>query len=335
MRRSVKVGNVQIGGGAPIVVQSMTKTFTKDVEGTTAQIKELERVGCQVVRIAIEDEEDVLAFSKIKKRVSIPLVADVHFHPRLALLSMEAGADKVRINPANTPKEGLRLVIKEAKQRNLPLRVGINEGSAPFKDAASLAKFALDFIKFMEDMDFFQIVVSIKSFDVKKTIEANRLIAHSTDYPIHIGVTEAGPIKSGIIRSCTALVPLLLEGIGDTIRISLTAEPKEEVLSAYRLLSALGLREYPQIISCPTCSRCKVPLKEIAEEIEDALIWIGKNVRVAVMGCVVNGPGEAASADVGVAFSKERGFLFKNGKIFKEIKIESVKEELLELLKTI
>jgi (E)-4-hydroxy-3-methylbut-2-enyl-diphosphate synthase len=336
MRKAVKVRDVVIGGGAPIVVQSMTKTYTKDVNATIAQIKELEEVECQIVRIGVEDAEDARAISRIKREVSIPIVADVHFHSFLALLSMEAGADKVRINPANMRKEGVKDVAKEAKRRAIPLRVGVNEGSAKRKDAHSLAQLALDWVKFLEDLDFTDIVISVKSFHIKKMIEANRIIARSTNYPIHIGITEAGPPSTGIIRSCCGIAPLLLEGIGDTLRISLTADPKEEVICAYKLLSALELRkEYPQLISCPTCSRCKVPLKELAEEVEEALSSLRKDVKVAVMGCVVNGPGEAASADVGVAFSKGRGFLFKDGKILKDVRIDEVKRELLHLIEQI
>lgn len=337
--RPVKVGNVTIGGNAPISVQSMTKTFTHDVKSTVRQIHGLEKVGCEIIRVAIPDIKSANALSEIKKQISIPLVADVHLDYKLALKSLEAGVDKLRINPGNIGDEKkVRIVVKEAKNRNIPIRIGVNLGSlekdllnkyGPTPEA--MVESALRHVKILEDLDFFDIVISLKTSDVLMTIKAYELISEKKDYPLHLGITEAGMVKSGSIKSAVGIGHLLYKGIGDTVRVSLTSDPIEEVKIGYEILKSLGLREYgPKLISCPTCGRTEIDIVSIANEVDRRLQKIKEPLTVAVMGCIVNGPGEAREADVGLAGGKGKGAIFRKGKIVKTVKEEEIVDALFE-----
>jgi (E)-4-hydroxy-3-methylbut-2-enyl-diphosphate synthase len=312
-----------VGGTAPIVVQSMTKTDTRDIQATVNQIRELEDCGCEIVRVAVPDKEAAESLAAVRKRVSSPLIADVHFDYRLALAALRAGVDGLRLNPGNIgDKEQVAEVVAAAKERNVPIRIGVNAGSLPanFQPKAQLAKrmvnMALEHIRLMESLDFDLIKVSLKAFDVHTTIQAYRMIADKMPYPLHLGVTEAGPPRMGAIRSAIGIGILLYEGIGDTIRVSLTAHPYEEVFVAYEILKSLGLRQRgPTLVSCPSCGRAEVDIIALAEAVSRRLERLSKPIKVAVMGCVVNGPGEAKDADVGIACGKGRGAIFKKGKV--------------------
>ncbi len=320
--KAIKIGNVTVGGGAPIVVQSMTKTDTRDVMSTINQIKELEDCGCEIVRVAIPDREAAQALSAIKKSIAIPLIADIHFDHRLALMAISAGVDGLRLNPGNISQpERVTAIVNAAKERSIPIRIGVNAGSLPKRvdskltTAQQMVAVAMEQIHLLESLDFNLIKVSLKAFDVPTTIEAYRDIARKMPYPLHIGITEAGPPRTGIIRSVTGISPLLYMGIGDTIRVSLSAHPREEVIAAYELLKSLDLRQHgPVLVSCPSCGRAEVNIIELAREVEEQLLKISKPIKVAVMGCVVNGPGEARDADIGIACGKGRAVLFKKGK---------------------
>ncbi len=320
--RSVRIGDVTIGGGAPIVVQSMTNTDTRDVKATIAQIRELEEYDCELVRVAVPDAEVAGAISTIKKGIAIPLVADIHFDYRLALMALEAGADALRLNPGNIGEaEKVKAVALAARERNAPIRIGLNAGSLPraadprLSVADRMVAEALKQIKLLESLDFDLIKVSLKAFDVPTTIEAYKNIADKIPYPLHIGITEAGTSWRGVIRSAVGIGTLLYLGIGDTIRVSLTAHPREEVVAGYEILKSLDLRQHgPVMVSCPSCGRAEVDVVKLAGEVEERLMKIDKPVKVAVMGCVVNGPGEAKDADVGVACGKGRAVLFKKGR---------------------
>jgi len=328
--KPVHVGDVTVGGGAPIVVQSMTKTDTRDVRSTVEQIKELEDRGCELVRVAVPDAEAARAISAIKKGISIPLIVDIHFDYRLALMALEAGADGLRLNPGNIGEaEKVRAVALAAKERGAPIRIGLNAGSLPktanprLTVAERMVNAALEQIGLLENLDFDLIKVSLKAFDVPTTIEAYQSIAGKIPYPLHIGITEAGTPRTGVIRSAVGIGTLLYMGIGDTIRVSLTAHPREEVITAYEILKSLNLRQHgPILVSCPTCGRTEVDIVKLAGEVEEQLAKIDKPIKVAVMGCVVNGPGEAKDADVGIACGKGRAVLFKKGE-----KIGVVKEK--------
>jgi len=319
--KPIQIGNVTIGGNAPIVVQSMTKTDTRNIMSTINQVKELEDCGCELVRVAVPDSEAARAISDIKKNISIPLIADIHFDYRLALAALEAGADGLRLNPGNIGEpEKVKAVAQAAKERNVPIRIGVNVGSLPKTDNPKLAiaqqmvDAALKQIQLLESLDFDLIKVSLKAFDVPTTIEAYQNIAEKIPYPLHIGITEAGTPRTGIIRSAVGISTLLYLGIGDTIRVSLTAHPREEVIAAYEILKSLNLRQHgPILVSCPSCGRAEVDIVKLAEAVEAALLKIDKTIKVAVMGCVVNGPGEARDADVGIACGKGRAVLFKKG----------------------
>ena len=341
--KRVMIGNVPVGGGAPIVVQSMTKTFTIDTTKTIRQIKRLENLGCEVVRLAVPDQDSAVALGRIKKNTRIPLIADIHFDWRLALEAIRQGVDGLRINPGNI---GARWKIKEvvtaAKERAIPIRVGVNSGSLerdilkrykrPTPEA--LVESARRHIEMLEDMGFSSIKVSLKGSDVPLTIEAYRLFAEEFDYPTHIGITEAGPPPLGTIKSAVGLGILLYQGIGDTIRVSLTASPYEEVRAAYEILSSLGLRRRGvQIISCPTCGRCSIDIIRMARDVTKRLSRIDRPITVAVMGCVVNGPGEAREADYGIAGSKGEGILFSKGEVVKRVRQEELIEELMGLIR--
>jgi len=328
-RRSqpIQIGGVTVGGDAPIVVQSMTKTDTRDVRATIAQIKELEDCGCELVRVAVPDMKAAEAISPIKQGVSIPIIADIHFDYRLALMALVAGADGLRLNPGNISQpEKVKKIVQAARERGVPIRIGVNAGSLPppkkpkLNIAEQMVEVALQQIKLLESLDFDLIKVSLKAFDVPTTIEAYQSIARKIAYPLHLGVTEAGTPRTGIIRSTVGIGTLLYEGIGDTIRVSLTAHPREEVIAGYEILKSLNLRQHgPVLVSCPSCGRAEVDIIKLAEAVEKELMKITKPIKVAVMGCVVNGPGEAKDADIGIACGKGRAVLFKKGKKIKTI----------------
>lgn len=320
--RPIRIDRVTVGGDAPVVVQSMTKTDTRDIPATMNQIKQLEDCGCEMVRLAVPDKEAAENISAIKKSVSLPLIADIHFDYRLALAALQAGIDGLRLNPGNIrDKEQIAKVVAEAKEREIPIRVGVNAGSLPanFELDAPLSErmvnMALQQIKLLESLDFNLIKVSLKAFDVSTTIQAYQLIADKIPYPLHLGITEAGLPRFGAIRSAVGIGILLYQGIGDTIRVSLTAHPCEEVFVAYEILKSLGLRQRgPTLVSCPSCGRAEVDVVALAEAVDKHLQKITKAIKVAVMGCVVNGPGEARDADVGIACGKGKGILFKKGR---------------------
>jgi len=328
--RIIKVGGIMIGGGASICVQSMTKTKTSDVSATVKQIKSLEKAGCQLVRLAVEDMTSAQAIKQIKKETNIPLVADIHFHYQFAIEAMKNGIDKIRLNPGNIYKrEQVAEIVKVAKKRKTPIRVGVNSGSVPKGNNSlvdAMVKCAQDYIKVLEGMDFYDIVISLKSSDVLENVEAYRKMARGCDYPFHLGLTATGPFDSGIIKSSLGIGILLAEGIGDTVRVSLTSDPVNEVYVAKEILQSLGLRRFkPELISCPTCGRSEVDLLKIVNTIEKKIAGMNFNCngnrlpRIAVMGCFVNGPGEAKSSDLGVAFGKNLGLVFKKGKVIKRL----------------
>jgi len=341
--RSVKVGNLEIGGNAPISVQSMTNTETKIIPDTVSQIKRMEREGCELVRVAVPDLESCYSLPLIKKEINIPLVADIHYDYKLALKSIECGADGLRINPGNIGNnEKIKLVIKSAKKMDLPIRFGINSGSLDknilkkYKKATpqALVESAVNVIKILDELDYHNIIFSIKSTDIINTIEANNIFSSKYDYPLHLGITEAGPPFQGIIKSSVGIGSLLFQGIGDTIRVSLTGDPVEEIKVGYEILKALHLRQRgADLISCPTCGRCKVDLSKIVRKVERQIRNTNKPLTIAVMGCMVNGPGEAKEADIGVAFDKEKGVLFKKGKIIAKSSDKIIIKRLLEEIK--
>ena len=330
--KPVTVGGVIIGGSSPIVVQSMTKTDTHDIEATLKQIRELEEVGCEIVRIAVPDKEAIKALTTIKKESPLPIIADIHFDYRLALGALEAGVDGLRLNPGNISEpDKVTIIARESAQRKVPIRIGVNAGSLPqeFKPelplSERLVEKALEQIRILEDLGFDLIKVSLKAFDVPTTVAAYRSIASRMPYPLHIGITEAGPPPNGLIRSSVGLGILLNEGLGDTIRVSLTAHPREEVVATYEILKSLNLREHgPILISCPVCGRAEVDIAAIAREVEKALLKIEKPIKVAVMGCVVNGPGEAKEADIGVACGRGKAVVFKKGTKLKVVEEKDI-----------
>lgn len=338
--RKVKVGNVYIGNDAPVVIQSMTNTDTRNVEETLKQIRELYNAGCEVIRCAVPDMEAAEAIKEIVKQSPIPVVADIHFDYRLALKAIENGISALRINPGNIGDvERVKAVVKAAKEKNIPIRIGVNSGSLEKKilekykkvTAEGLVESAMNHAKILEELDFKDIVISIKSSNVKMMIEAYRLISEKCDYPLHLGVTESGTKFKGTIKSSVGIGTLLAEGIGDTIRVSLTSDPVEEIKVAKEILKSLGLRkEGLEFVSCPTCGRTQINLINIAEEVEKRLENVNKNIKVAVMGCVVNGPGEAKEADIGIAGGKGEGLIFRKGQIIKKVKEEDLIDELFK-----
>jgi (E)-4-hydroxy-3-methylbut-2-enyl-diphosphate synthase len=319
--KQIMVGDVPVGGAAPITVQSMCNTDTRDVDATVRQIKELEEVGCEIIRVAVPDAEAAAALRAIKMGIKIPLVADIHFDYRLALASIKAGVDMLRLNPGNIgAPDRVKAVVLAAKERQIPIRIGLNAGSLPhtyhpeLSVARRMVNAAVEQVRLLESLNFDLIKISLKASDVPTTIEAYADIAGRVPYPLHIGVTEAGTPRSGIIKSSVGIGTLLFMGIGDTIRVSLTAPPVQEVFAGYEILKSLSLRERgPVLVSCPTCGRTEVDLISIAEAVEKELLKVNRPVRVAVMGCAVNGPGEARDADVGIACGKGKGILFKKG----------------------
>ena len=328
--RQISIGPVKVGGDAPISVQSMTKTDTRDVRKTVHQIHRLEEAGCEIVRVAVVDETAALAIAEIKKRINLPLIADIHFHVPLALKAMESGADGLRINPGNIGgRDRLKTIVNEAKARSIPIRIGVNAGSLE-KDllkryggatAEAMVLSGLRTIEYLEDLGFHLIKVSLKASDVPRTVEAYRLFSKESDYPLHLGITEAGRGSGAIVKSAIGIGFLLNEGIGDTFRVSLTGDPVEEVRVGYEILRALRIRERGvEIISCPTCGRCEIDLSPLVRRIEREVRPITTPMTVAIMGCVVNGPGEAKEADVGIAGGKRAGVLFKKGRIVRKLK---------------
>ncbi|GER93162.1 4-hydroxy-3-methylbut-2-en-1-yl diphosphate synthase [hot springs metagenome] len=343
--RQIYVGDVAIGGGNPISVQSMTKTDTRDVDATVRQITSLKSIGCEIIRLAVPDMQAAIAIGKIKSQLaghSIPIIADIHFDWRLALEAINQGVDGLRLNPGNIgAKWKVREIVNSAKEKNIPIRIGVNAGSLE-KDllekythptTEALIESAERHIRILEDLNFYNIKVSLKASSVIKTVETYRLFSDRFDYPLHIGISEAGPPMSGTIKSAVGLGILLAEGIGDTMRVSLTAEPEEEVRVAYEILKSLGIRKRgPELISCPTCGRCQVDMRPLAQKVEDILKNIDKPISVAVMGCIVNGPGEAREADIGIASSKGMGLVFKKGKVIKKVKEEELLKTLNDLI---
>lgn len=339
----IKIGNRVIGGGNPILIQSMTNTKTEDVEATVAQILSLEKAGCDIIRCAVPTMEAAKALSQIKKQIHIPLVADIHFDYRLAIAAMENGADKIRINPGNIgSKERIQAVVDTAKERNIPIRVGVNSGSLEKElvekyhgvTAEGLVESALDKVHIIEEMGYDNLVISIKSSDVLMCARAHELIAEKTQYPLHVGITEAGTLYSGNIKSAIGLGIILYQGIGDTIRVSLTGAPLEEVKSAKRILKTLGLRKGGvEVVSCPTCGRTKIDLIGLANQVETMVQDIPLDIKVAVMGCVVNGPGEAKEADFGIAGGDGVGLLIRHGDVVKKVQetdlLDTLRQELL------
>ena len=327
--RKVQIGNVTIGGGAPIAIQSMTNTKTEDVAATVAQIRELTAAGCEIIRCAVPTMEAAKALSGIKKQIEIPLVADIHFDYRLAIAAMENGADKIRINPGNIGSmERVREVAETAKKYGVPIRVGVNSGSLERNlvekyggvTAEGIVESALDKVAMLEQFDFHDIVISIKSSDVLMCVKAHELIAQKTDYPLHVGITESGTVRSGNIKSSLGLGMILSQGIGDTIRVSLTAAPVEEIVTAKLILRTLGLRKGGiEVVSCPTCGRTKIDLIGLAEQVETMVAGYDLPIKVAVMGCAVNGPGEAKEADLGIAGGNGEGLVFRKGEIVRKV----------------
>ena len=342
--REIKIGNLYIGGEKPIIIQSMTNTPTEDVEKTVAQIKELEKAGCELVRVTVNTEKAAEAIKEIKKQINIPLVADIHFDYKLALKAMENGIDKLRINPGNIgDDEKVRLVVEKAKELNVPIRIGVNSGSVEKKilekygrvTADGMVESAMYHVNLLEKYGFNNIIISLKASNVKMMVDAYRKISELVDYPLHLGVTEAGTEFQGTVKSAIGIGSLLVDGIGNTIRVSLTENPVEEIKVAKEILKVLGLREGVEIVSCPTCGRTQIDLIGLAKKVEKEFGNIEKNIKIAVMGCVVNGPGEAKEADIGVAGGKGEGLLFKKGEIIKKVKEEEIIPELRKMLEEI
>jgi len=327
--RQISIGGVKIGGGAPVVVQSMTNTPTQDVAATVRQIERLRSAGCELVRLAVPDMKAASALREIKSQVATPVIADIHFDYRLALAAIENGADALRLNPGNIGgRKQIQEIVAAARYQAIPIRIGVNSGSLdralvrkyghPTADA--MVESASSHVMILEDLDFHLIKISLKSSDVLQMISAYRLLSEKVDYPLHLGVTEAGGLISGTVKNCLGIGLLLSEGIGDTIRVSLTRDPVEEIKVAYEILRALGLRQRgAEIISCPTCGRCEIDLFTLVETVEDALDQITTPIKVAIMGCVVNGPGEAREADIGIAGGQGQGTLFKKGRLMKKV----------------
>lgn len=338
--REVKIGNKKIGGNNPILVQSMTNTDTHDIEKTIEQIRRLEAEGCDIIRVAVPDMEAAEAIKEIKKNINIPLVADIHFDYRLAIKSIENGADKIRINPGNIGREeNIKKVVEIAKEKGIPIRIGVNSGSLEKEilhkykgvTAEAVVESALKNVLILEKLGFYDIVISLKTTNVPLTIEAYKLASSKVDYPLHVGITEAGTIEAGTIKSAIGIGTLLYLGIGDTIRVSLTGDPVHEVRVGRQILRSLGLlKEGVEVISCPTCGRTKIDLIRLAEEVEKRTRNIKKPLKVAVMGCAVNGPGEAKEADIGIAGGDGEGVIFKKGKVYKKVKEEELVEELMK-----
>jgi len=344
--RQIKVGNVKVGGGAPVSVQSMTITDTRDVEATVNEIKRLEEAGCDIVRVAVPDMEAAKALGSIRKSIRIPLVSDIHFDYKLALEAVKQGVDGMRLNPGNIgAKYRIQAVVDAVKERNIPIRIGVNSGSLE-KDilkkhgsptAEALVESALRHVRILEDFDFFDIKISVKSTDVRKMIRAYKLLSEQTEYPLHLGVTEAGTPKMGTIKSSIGIGSLLAEGIGDTIRVSLTGDPVDEVITGINILKSIGIRNKGiELISCPGCGRLEIDLMKLVNDVEQRVsgMELPRPVKVAILGCVVNGPGEASEADIGIAGGKGKGMLYKDGKLVRSFKEKDIVEELVKEIET-
>ena len=343
MTRQINVGGVPVGGGAPVTIQSMTNTPTQDVAATVAQIQKLAAAGCDIVRVAVPDMEAARAVGKIKEESPIPVVVDIHFDYKLALESIAAGADKVRINPGNIGRYYVKQVADACRQRGIPIRIGVNSGSLDHNVAArygvtpeAMVESAFQHIRMLERYDFTDICVSLKSSNVQTAMQAYQLMHCRSDYPLHIGVTEAGTVRMGTLKSAVGIGGLLALGIGDTMRVSLSADPVEEVYAAREILKAAGVRqEGPELVSCPTCGRTKIDLIALANQVEERLKSVDKPITVAVMGCAVNGPGEARSADCGIAGGAGEGLLFQKGEIVKKVPQDRLVDELFQLIETL
>lgn len=343
--RPVTIGRVTIGGTHPVAVQSMTNTKTENVAATVEQIHRLTERGCEIIRCAVPTLEAAKALADIKKQIAIPLIADIHFDYRLALQALESGVDALRLNPGNIGgRDRVEKVVTAAKARQVPIRIGVNAGSLPrdllakygHPSAQAMVEAAWRHIHILEEMDYNNIVISLKAHDVPLTLEAYRLMARECDYPLHVGVTEAGTIHSGLIKSAVGIGTLLAEGIGDTIRVSLTGDPLAEIDAGFEILKSLGLRQHgPTLVSCPTCGRTSVSLEKMAREVETRLSHIRQPITVAVMGCVVNGPGEAREADVGIAGGCGEGLIFRKGEILRKVPEDRLVEELFNEIDTI
>ncbi len=340
--RQISIGNVKIGGGAPVSVQSMTITDTRDVASTVSQIKKLEEAGCDIVRVAVPDMDAARALGAIRKEIRIPLVSDIHFDYKLALESIKQGVDGMRINPGNIgAKYRIKAVVDACREREIPIRIGVNSGSLQ-KDilrkhkhptAEALVESALRHVHILEDLDFYEIKISVKSTDVRKMIAAYRMLAEKTEYPLHLGVTEAGTPGMGTVKSSIGIGALLAEGIGDTIRVSLTGDPVEEIVVGMNILRSLGMRNNGiELISCPGCGRLEIDLEKLVSEVEQAVSGfdLPRPVKVALLGCVVNGPGEAAEADIGIAGGRGKGMLYRDGKLIKSFKEADLVGELVK-----
>lgn len=343
--RTIAIGQVTIGGENPVAVQSMTNTKTENIPATVDQIHRLTERGCEIIRCAVPTLEAAQALKEIRKQIAIPLVADIHFDYRLALAALESGVDALRLNPGNIGgRDRVEKVVEAARQRQVPIRIGVNAGSLPrdllekygHPTAEALVEAAWRHIHILEEMDYNNIVISLKAHDVPLTLAAYRLMARECDYPLHVGITEAGTIRSGLIKSAVGIGTLLAEGIGDTIRVSLTGDPLAEIDAGFEILKSLGLRQHgPTLVSCPTCGRTCWSLEKVAKEVEARLAEIPEPITVAVMGCVVNGPGEAREADVGIAGGKGEGLLFRKGQILRKVPEDRLVEELFEEIQKI
>jgi len=344
--RQINLGGVKVGGGAPVTVQSMTKTDTRDVTATVLQIRGLEKAGCDIVRLAVPDMDAAKALGHIKKQVRIPIVSDIHFDYKLALEAVKQGVDGMRINPGNIgAKYRIKAVVDAVKERGIPIRIGVNSGSLE-KDilkkhgsptAEALAESAMRHVSILEDFDFRDIKISVKSTDVKKMIAAYRLLAEMTDYPLHLGVTEAGTYELGTIKSSIGIGTLLADGIGDTIRVSLTGDPRDEIAVGLNILKSLGLRKNGiELISCPGCGRLEIDLMKLVKDVEGRIagLELPRPIKVAILGCVVNGPGEASEADIGIAGGRGKGMLYKDGKLVRSFKEGAIVDELVKELET-
>ena len=339
--KQISIGGVSVGGGAPIAIQSMTTTRTKDVTATVAQIHALEAAGCEIIRVAVMDEHCAQAIGQIKEQITIPLVADIHFDHKLALLAIQHGADKIRLNPGNIGgADNVRAVVVACKEKGIPIRIGVNGGSLETDivaqyghTPAGMVASAMGHIQLLNDQNFDDICLSVKASNVQDTVAAYRLLREKTDYPLHLGVTEAGTVKMGTLKNAIAMGALLLDGIGDTIRVSLTANPVEEVLAAKDILQAIGVRKFgAEVIACPTCGRCQIDVITLAKEVEARLKQVKKPITVAVMGCAVNGPGEARAADFGIAGGIGEGLLFAQGEVLRKVPMEGLADALMELV---
>ena len=343
--KTIQVGHVKVGGDNPITVQSMTNTQTQDIQATVLQIKGLEAAGCEIIRVAVPNMDAALAIAKIKEQIQIPLIADIHFYYKLAIAAAEHGADALRINPGNIgDMASVQKIVQAAKNYQLAIRIGVNSGSVESDllkkygspTAQAMVESALSHIQLMHSLDFENFKVSIKASDVQRTLDAYRLLSKQTNSPLHVGVTEAGTLISGTVKSALGIGMLLAEGIGDTIRVSLTRDPLEEIRVAYEILRALNIRRRgPEIISCPTCGRTAIPLFDIVDSVEKRLQYVTKDIKVAIMGCVVNGPGEAKEADIGIAGGDGTGILFKKGKVVKKFPQEQLVDALIDSIEQV